>query len=293
MPAEGSDRGDKESGAEEKAPDGGTVADNPQGRTRILFFGDVFAKPGRKCLAEALPHLRQEHQPDLVIANAENASGGLGLAPRQARELFDMGVDVLTSGNHVWRHRNLAKTLDNEQHLIRPANYPAPSPGRGHTIFQAPSGVSVAVINLEGRVFMNPLDNPFTTADELVRELRDRVDMIVIDMHAEATSEKAALAWHLDGRVGAVIGTHTHVQTADARVLPRGTGFISDAGMTGAVDSVIGLEPETIIRRFFSGRPTGFTPAGGPCTAMGAVIDLDPATGLCRRIDSFQYQCPD
>jgi len=267
------------------------ASDRPPGRSvRVLFLGDVFARPGRVFLIENLPRLRERYAPDLIAANAENASGGLGLAPREARALLEAGLDVLTTGNHVWRQRGIGPFLDENPRVLRPANYPPTAPGSGSVVIRAAGRVPVAFLNLEGRIFMSPLDDPFRTADEHLSRLTGETKVVIVDFHAEATSEKAAMGHYLDGRVSAVIGTHTHVQTADARVLAGGTGFISDAGLTGVEDSIIGLDKEGIIERFIRGRPTPFRPAKGEAVAMGVVLDLDPASGRCLNIESFRHE---
>jgi metallophosphoesterase (TIGR00282 family) len=269
---------------------GEAAPDKPPGAVRVLFFGDVFARPGRDLLTGRLPQFKVFCKADLTCANAENASGGLGLAPREAKALLAAGLDVLTTGNHVWRQRGIGPFLDENPRVLRPANYPSPAPGSGSTVAATPDGVRIGFLNLEGRIFMSPLDDPFRTADEHVGRLAARTGLIVVDFHAEATSEKAALAHYLDGRVSAVIGTHTHVQTADARVLPGGTGFVTDAGMTGVEDSIIGLDKSSIVERFVQGRPTPFRPAKGRAVAMGVVIDLDPDAGTCLSIEPFRIE---
>ncbi len=267
---------------------GGPGPAKPPGAVRVLFFGDVFARPGRTLVTERLAEFKDFFEADLTAANAENASGGLGLAPREARALLAAGLDVLTTGNHVWRQSGIGPFLDENPRVLRPANYPPPAPGSGAVVVPLAGDVEVGFLNLEGRTFMAPLMDPFRTADEQLSWLAEKAQVIVVDFHAEATSEKAALGHYLDGRVGAVIGTHTHVQTADARVLPGGTGFITDAGMTGVEDSIIGLDKAAIIRRFIQGRPTPFKPAKGRAVAMGVVIDLDPETGLCLGLTRFR-----
>jgi metallophosphoesterase (TIGR00282 family) len=267
---------------------GGPAPDKPPGAVRVLFLGDVFARPGRTLVIERLAAFKDHYQADLSAANAENASGGLGLSPREARALLAAGLDVLTTGNHVWRQSGIGPFLAENPRVLRPANYPRPAPGSGAAVVTAPGGAEVGFLNLEGRTFMSTLEDPFRIADEQLAGLAPKAQVVIVDFHAEATSEKAALAHYLDGRVGAVIGTHTHVQTADARVLPGGTGFITDAGMTGVEDSIIGLDKAAIIRRFIEARPTPFKPAQGQAVAMGVVIDLDPGSGRCLGLTRFR-----
>ncbi|MEW6335280.1 MAG: TIGR00282 family metallophosphoesterase, partial [Thermodesulfobacteriota bacterium] len=211
---------------------------------KILFIGDIVGKPGRRAVRELLPGIVEDHRIDLVIANCENAAAGFGVTGEVIEELQDCRIDVLTSGNHIWDKKEILEIIEGCDRLLRPANYPAGAPGRGCLVMTAPGGLRVGVINLAGRVFMHPLDCPFRTADREIGTLKSRADVIIVDMHAEATSEKIAMGWYLDGRVGAVVGTHTHVQTADERILPGGTGYITDAGMTGPFDSVIGIRRE-------------------------------------------------
>ena len=200
---------------------------------KLLFVGDVVAGIGRRTLATVLPALREEHRPDFVVVNGENVAGGVGITGKTAQELLDLGVDAITLGNHAYRHREVYEYLDREPRIVRPANFPKGSPGRGHTVVEA-NGLRLAVINLSGQLFLEAVRSPFAEADALLSELRGAADAVLVDMHAEATSEKVALGWHLDGRVLACVGTHTHVPTADARVLPKGTAFVTDAGMTGS-----------------------------------------------------------
>ncbi len=227
---------------------------------RILFVGDIVGRPGRAGLARAMPALRDRHAPDLVIANGENTAGGLGITEKTARELFEIGVDVITTGNHVYRHREAYEFLDRAERVIRPANYMTGNPGRGHTIVSA-RGRRVAVVNLSGTVQLRAARSPFTEADAIVDRLSGDADVIVVDFHAEVTSEKVAMGWHLDGRVAAVLGTHTHVPTADARVLPGGTAFISDVGMTGSRAGVIGVRREQALEAFRTQMPVRFDTA--------------------------------
>jgi 2',3'-cyclic-nucleotide 2'-phosphodiesterase len=216
---------------------------------KLLFVGDVVGGIGRRTLAAVLPTLREEHHPDFVVVNGENVAGGVGITAKTAQELLDLGADAITLGNHAYRHREVYEYLDREPRIVRPANYPKGSPGRGHTVVEA-NGLRLGVINLSGQLFLEAVRSPFAEADALLSELRGATDAVLVDMHAEATSEKVALGWYLDGRVLACVGTHTHVPTADARVLPAGTAYITDVGMTGPRGGVIGVKRELAIERF-------------------------------------------
>lgn len=255
---------------------------------KILFIGDIVGRPGRHLVRDALPRLVDQHMIDLVVANGENAAAGFGLTADVVAELFDMGIDVMTTGNHVWDKRDGLACLDHEPALLRPANYPAETPGRGCGVFQTAAGLSVAVVNLEGRVFMNTLDCPFRKADAILEELGADQKILFVDFHAEATSEKGALAAYLDGRVSAVVGTHTHVQTADERVLPGGTAFISDVGMSGSRDSVIGIRKELSIQRFMTQRPVRYEIAKKDPVLCGVVVSIDESTGKATGIERVQ-----
>ena len=253
--------------------------------TRLLFIGDVFARPGRDMVRRAVPALVRSHQIDLVIANGENAAGGAGLQRDQALELFRAGVQVITGGNHIWDKRELLTFIDQEPRILRPGNYPAGTPGAGSVVVTTAAGVRVGVVNLMGRVYLSTLDDPFAAADRLLAALADEgVQVTLVDFHAEVTSEKIALCWHLDGRASAVVGTHTHVQTADERVLPGGTACITDVGMTGPHNGVIGMAREGVIARFRTGLPGRFAPADGDLRLHGVVVDVDEATGRATAI---------
>lgn len=254
----------------------------------ILFISDICGSTGRKCVDELLPGLKRELAVDLVVANGENAAHGVGLTPRLAEELFVSGVDVITTGNHVWRHPDLLPLLDDEPHLLRPANYPPSLPGHGWVIARTSSGSRVAVVNLQGRTFMNPIDCPFRAIDEIMEGEVAQADAVVIDFHAEATSEKQAFGWYVDGRVAAVVGTHTHVATADEKVLPDGTAYITDLGLTGPHASVIGMHRETAIARFLTQKPSRFQPAEGDPRLQGALVTIDPATGRAASIERIE-----
>jgi metallophosphoesterase (TIGR00282 family) len=252
---------------------------------KILFIGDIIGRPGRQLIRDLLPRLVDQHMIDLVIANGENAAAGFGLTPDVVSELFDLGVDVLTTGNHVWDKRDGLVCLDQEPALLRPANYPEGAPGRGVGVYETAAGISVAVVNLEGRVFMNGLDCPFRKADAILEGLGSEQRIVFVDFHAEATSEKGALGAYLDGRVSAVVGTHTHVQTADERVMPGGTAFISDAGMTGARDSVIGIRKELSVQRFMTQMPVRYEIAKKDPVLCGVVVSIDESTGMARQVE--------
>lgn len=258
---------------------------------RLLMIGDVVGRPGRRAVRENLPGLVRDERVDLVIANGENAAGGNGITRETAKELFAAGVEVITMGNHVWNKKEIYNLIAREDRIIRPANYPPGAPGAGFGRYTTRTGIRVGVVNLSGRVFMPSLDCPFRMADELLSVLREWSDIILLDFHAEATSEKAALAFYLDGRVSAVCGTHTHVQTADERLLPGGTAFITDVGMTGPRDSVIGVQKEAVMEKFVTQMPRKFEVATGPYQFNAVVIDVDPDTGLAldiRRIQNFE-----
>ncbi|MDF1579707.1 MAG: TIGR00282 family metallophosphoesterase [Desulfuromonadales bacterium] len=251
---------------------------------KLLFVGDVVGRCGRHALTTQLDRLIDRHLIDLVVINGENAAAGFGMTVDVARELLKMSVDVVTSGNHVWDKRDIYPLLDSEPKLLRPANYPAGVPGRGAGIFHTNGGTAVGVLNLEGRVFMSPLDNPFLVADRLVDELRKTTSIILVDFHAEATSEKVALGFYLAGRVSAVVGTHTHVQTADERVLTGGTAYITDVGMTGSRDSIIGIRKELATERFLTQLPTRFEVAKKDPMINAVVIDIDDQNGRATTI---------
>jgi 2',3'-cyclic-nucleotide 2'-phosphodiesterase len=218
---------------------------------KLLFVGDVVGGIGRRTLAALLPGLREERRPDFVVVNGENAAGGVGITEKTAHDIFDAGADAITLGNHAYRHRDVYEYLDREARIVRPANYPKGSPGRGHTVIER-SGVRLGVVNLSGQLYLTAVRSPFAEVDAVLAELRDRTDLVLVDMHAEATSEKVAMGWHLDGRAAACVGTHTHVATADARVLPGGTAYITDVGMTGPFGGVIGVKRELALERFLN-----------------------------------------
>ena len=251
---------------------------------KILFIADIVGEPGRRAVAELLPRLRRQNSVDLVIANGENAAGGSGITPKTAEEIFAAGVDIMTSGDHLWDQKEVMGLLQNESRFVRPLNYPQGTPGQGSVIVQANNQAPIAVLNLQGRVFMPDLDNPFTVARAEVERLRQKTNIIFVDLHAEATSEKVALARMLDGQVSAVIGTHTHVQTADEQIFPGGTAFLTDAGFTGPHESVIGREIEPIIKRFLTLQPQRFTVATGRIMLQGALVEINAHTGRAESI---------
>ena len=257
----------------------------------VLCVGDVFGEPGRKALQTLLPRLRKQYEVDLAVVNVENAAAGFGVTPLIARTFLDQGVDVMTSGNHIWDRKEVIGYIVKENLLLRPANYPPGTPGTGSVVVKA-GPHKVAVLNMMGRVFLPHLDCPFRKADEEIPRLRQDTPIIVVDMHSEATSESQAMGWYLDGRVSAVVGTHRHVQTADERLLPQGTAFITDLGMTGPVDSVIGVEPALAISRFLTQMPNKFEPAKGPAALHGAVIRIDPDTGRALSIERLRVPLP-
>jgi len=265
-----------------KNDDGGLACRGSPSRlapVKILFIGDVVGSPGRQAVAELVPALRRQHTLDVVIANGENSAGGSGITPETAAELFASGVDVITSGDHLWDQKEVAALLTDEPRFVRPLNYPPGSPGQGSTTHRLPDGRLLAVINVQGRTFMSPMDNPFTRIRAEVTALRQHTPLIFVDMHAEATSEKIALARMLDGQVSAVVGTHTHVQTADEQIFPGGTAFLCDAGFTGPHESCLGREIQPIIERFLTGQPRRFAVARDRVLLQGVVIELDDVTG--------------
>jgi hypothetical protein len=257
---------------------------------KILFIGDTVSKAGRAIVHHHLKHLQEDLAVDLTILNCENAAGGFGITPRIADEFFDWGIDVLTSGNHIWDKREILPYLDENSRILRPANYPASNPGRGLAIVKTNSGEEAAVLNLQGRVFMPATDDPFRVADAEIAKIPGRVKVIFVDMHGEATSEKVAMGWYLDGRVSAVIGTHTHIPTADETILPGGTAFQTDAGMAGPFHSVIGVVKEDVIRRFLTSIPEKFESASQDAQLNGVFIEVDSETGKARRIERVHRQ---
>jgi metallophosphoesterase (TIGR00282 family) len=255
---------------------------------KILYIGDTVASAGRAVVRTQLRELQREHGIDFTILNGENAAPGNGITPAMADDFFDWGVDVLTSGNHIWNKQEIVPYLNKQSRLLRPANYPPGNPGRGLVVVKTSTGAPVAVLNLQGRVYMPPIDDPFRVADAELATLPQEVKVIFVDMHAEATSEKVAMGWYLDGRVSAVIGSHTHIPTADETILPGGTAYQTDAGMTGPYFSVIGVLKEGAINRFLTQMPTRFEPASQDVRLNGVVIDIDGETGKARSILRIQ-----
>jgi 2',3'-cyclic-nucleotide 2'-phosphodiesterase len=254
----------------------------------LLFIGDIFASAGRAVVAERLAGIVREESIDFIVANGENSAGGFGITPHIADELLDLGIDVLTSGNHIWDKREIYDYLDRApQLLLRPANYGDDVPGKGVQVVKARNGVEVAVINLQGRTYMPATDCPFRKADTILASLPPAVKVRFVDFHAEVTSEKMAMGWHLDGRVSGMIGTHTHIPTADERILPGGTAYQTDSGMTGPYDSVIGVEREPILRKFMTSMPVKMEAARGRVELRGAIIDIDEQTGRARAIRRY------
>lgn len=254
----------------------------------ILFIGDIVGEPGRRVVETLLPKIRKREEIAFVVANGENVAAGSGVTPALAAELFDHGVDVITSGDHIWKRKEMVVELGSDKRLLRPANYPDGSPGFGYGVFEAAPGVYVGVINLVGRVFMQAVECPFRIAKDIVDKISGTAKIIIVDIHAEATSEKIALGYYLDGQVSAVLGTHTHVQTADEKILAGGTAFISDAGMTGPFDGVIGRKREQIIRRFLTQLPTKFEMAEGDIQLHGVILGIDEKTGRANSIKRVQ-----
>lgn len=240
---------------------------------KILAIGDIVGRTGRNYLQSKIQSIKELHKIDMVIANGENAAGGISITPDKLNELYSMGIDVVTTGNHIWDKNDIFSVIDNEKYLLRPANYPDINQGHGYTFFNC-RGIKVSVINLQGRVHMEPIDNPFKKFDEIYEAIKDEADIIVVDFHAEATSEKQAFGWYLDGRASAVFGTHTHVQTSDERILPGGTGFITDVGMTGSLDSVIGMNKEISIRKFITGIRAKYTVAADNPVINGIIFTI-------------------
>lgn len=257
---------------------------------KILFIGDIVGEPGRKALSLSLNKIVENNKIDLVVANIENAAGGFGITPKVAEDLFEMGIHVMTSGNHLWDKKEAKEYIKIEKRLLRPANYPEGVPGYGSGIFETLYGEKIGIINLSGRVFMGNLDCPFRVAKREIGNLKKETKAILIDFHAEATSEKQALAWYLDGQVSGIIGTHTHVQTADEQILPEGTAYITDAGMTGPTLSVIGIRKEQAIERFLTQTPIRFEVPKGPLQFNGVIIEIDEKEGLATTIQRLQMR---
>ncbi|WP_408011040.1 TIGR00282 family metallophosphoesterase [Pseudalkalibacillus sp. A8] len=254
---------------------------------RILFIGDIVGSPGRSMVETYLPKLKSKYQPTLTIINGENAAHGRGITEKITKNLKQWGAHAITMGNHTWDNKEIFNFIDDVPQMVRPANFPEGTPGQGYTFVKI-NDIEVAVVNLQGRTFMPPLDCPFRKADEILDEVKNRTPFIFVDFHAEATSEKQALAWYLDGRVSAIVGTHTHVQTSDNRVLPGGTAYISDVGMTGPYDGILGMSKEAVLKKFLTNLPVRFEVEIGREQLSGVIIDLDRVTGLAKSIKRIQ-----
>jgi metallophosphoesterase (TIGR00282 family) len=259
---------------------------------KILFIGDIVGEPGRRAVSELIPRLRRQHSPDLIIANGENSAGGSGITPNTAGEIFAAGVNIITSGDHLWDQKEVVGLLQNESRFVRPLNYPKGTPGQGSVVYQADNQPPIAILNLQGRTFMPDLDNPFVTARAEVERLRQKTNIIFLDFHAEATSEKIAMGRMLDGQISALIGTHTHVQTADEQIFPGGTAYLSDAGFTGPHESVIGREIEPVIKRFLTLQPQRFAVATERVMLQGALVEINAHTGRAENIQRISELLP-
>ncbi len=270
------------------APDPRSQVSSLKSSFKVLFIGDVIGRPGRVTVGNILPELKEQYRPQLIIANGENLAGGLGLTQGTAEELFAYGVDLLTTGNHIWDKKESLEYIDQEEKVLRPANYPQGVPGRGYTVVESEGSPPAAVLNLSGRVFMAPLDDPFVAANRIISKLSKETSIIILDFHAEATAEKIAMGWYLDGQVSAVIGTHTHVQTADERILPDHTAYITDVGMTGPIDSVIGMDKDTVIQKFLTQMPARFEVPKGDVVVCAVIVDIEPIAGGAISIERFQ-----
>jgi metallophosphoesterase (TIGR00282 family) len=257
---------------------------------KVLFIGDIVGEAGRKAIRRGIPNITERLKIDFVIANVENAAGGFGITQDVGEEILSLGVDVLTSGNHIWDKKEAVSYIAEEQRLLRPANYPEDVPGQGSVVIDTHRGDRIAVLNISGRVFMNQTDNPFRISKREILKLKKHTNIIIVDFHAEATSEKSAFGWFLDGEVSAVIGTHTHVQTADETILPKGTAFITDVGMTGPINSVIGIKKDIILRKFLTYMPARFETAKGKSLLSAVVIDIDTKSGNARNIERLQLK---
>jgi metallophosphoesterase (TIGR00282 family) len=255
---------------------------------KVLFIGDIFGEPGRRALARAVPRLVGQRQIDIVIGNGENAAGGFGITPELAEELFDLGLAVITTGNHAWDKKEILDYFPREPRLLRPANYPVGAPGQGSVVVESAGGEQLGILQLMGRAYMPTLDCPFQTAKKELAALKKRTAAVIVDMHAEATSEKMAMGHYLDGEVVAVVGTHTHVQTADDQILPKGTAYLTDIGMTGPLHSVIGVKKELAIEKFLTGMPRRFEVASGPSVFCAVLLELDARLGKALSIERIR-----
>lgn len=256
---------------------------------RILYLGDIMGRPGRAAIKQLQSRFRETEGLDYLLANGENASGGVGLSAKNAKELLNAGIDGMTTGNHIWKFRDMYSFLRETDRVVRPANYPEDVAGRGWTVIRREGCEPVAIINVQGRVYMQGIDCPFRAVDRLLEEIPADVKIRLVDFHAEATSEKQAFGWHLDGRVSAVLGTHTHVQTNDARLLHEGTAYMTDLGMCGPIDSCLGMKSGPIVRKFLTGLPERFEVAGGPVVLQGALIEIEDTTGRALSISPWRH----
>jgi len=254
---------------------------------KVLFVGDIVGSAGRRALKENLQALKLKHHPDFIVVNGENAAGGRGITEKIANEFFELGVQCITMGNHTWDNKDIFHFIDREPRLIRPINYPAGTPGLGSCTMKS-NGKELTVVNAMGRTFLPPLDDPFSAVDDFLASEKKRAKAVLVDMHAEATSEKLAFGWYLDGRVSAVVGTHTHVQTNDDQVLPKGTGYITDVGMTGSREGILGMEREPVIKKFLTQLPVRFTADEGRYQFHAVIIDIDDTTGLSKSIKTIR-----
>lgn len=256
---------------------------------RILFIGDIVGSPGREALKQLLPELKEKHRPDVIIVNGENAAGGRGITPKIAKEFYEQGVNLITLGNHTWDNKEIFDFIDGDEQIVRPANFPEGTPGKGMQTIKTSKG-DLTVINIQGRTFLPPLDCPFTKVDELLNSQKNKSKFIFVDFHAEATSEKLAMGWYLDGRVSSVVGTHTHVHTADERLLPQGTAYITDVGMTGPMDGILGMDREMVTKKFLTQLPVRFEVDKGKWQLNGVLIELDPATAKGKSIKRIHME---
>jgi len=250
----------------------------------ILLIGDVVGQPGRDALRGLLPSIKNKYDIEFIIVNGENSAGGNGITPKTAEDIFTSGADVITSGDHIWKNKDIFPVMEKDPRILRPANYPDGAPGKGYSIYTSSRGNKIAVINLIGRVFMQAVDCPFKTATKILNEISSNTKNIIVDIHAEATSEKVAMGWHLDGKVSCVVGTHTHIPTRDGRILTKGTAYLTDLGMAGSQDSVIGVSKEAVLQRFITQLPVRFEPAKDDIWIHGAVVNIDTSSGISKSI---------
>ncbi|OQY28355.1 MAG: metallophosphoesterase [Candidatus Cloacimonetes bacterium 4572_55] len=260
---------------------------------RVLIIGDIIGRPGRSLIARNLPKLQQEYEIDFTIANGENVAGGIGATRKTVEKLFSYGIDAITSGNHIWKYKEIETYIEEQPNLFRPINYPPGAPGRGAAILYVHGTIPIALINVMGRVFMRPLDCPFRTVDAVLKKLKQKTKIVIVDFHAEATSEKNAFGFHFDGQISAVIGTHTHVQTADERILPKGTAYITDVGMVGGRNSIIGSNAKNVIAGMIYGLPRKYEPEKNDVMINAVAVDIDERTGSARSIERISKSYPD